>query len=34
MKALKLMKTTNQCKEEAGALFKEQKLDEAILKFD
>jgi len=34
MKALKLIKTANQCKEEAGALFKEQKLDEAIQKFD
>jgi len=34
MKALKMIKTAAQAKEEAGALFKEEKYGEAIAKFD
>lgn len=34
MKAIKMVKTITQAKEEAGELFKANKLDEAIEKFD
>jgi len=34
MKALKAVKVATQNKEEAGELFKAEKLDEAIAKFD
>jgi len=34
MKAIKMSKTIATCKDEAGALFKENKLDEALAKFE
>jgi len=34
MKAIKLTKKANELKEEAGADFKAEKLDDALVKFD